>query len=146
MTIDHNRELILSSFSRLQEHLQRHELNDPIVYRSLLFIERQLRGRPHHSVPRDDLLCAVYAFFESAQVQQALLAAREWQKKDSELNKERNRQKSLAALEYAKKHPAPSSRPSILGKNGILAFNQAKPVSAGAAKAVGLLPRKTDHK
>jgi len=143
MSIDHNRELILSSFSRLQEHVQRHSLNDPQAYRSLLFVEKQLRGRPRHNLLQDEPLRAVYGWFDSIDVKQALIKAREWQKKDSELNKERNRQKSLAGLERAKKSPPPYSRPSILGKDGVLACNQAKPVSADAARAAGLRPHKS---
>jgi hypothetical protein len=119
MTIDHNMGWVLSGFSTLQAKIQRFGMNDPRFYRSLLFMNRQLQVRPHHSIQQGDELSVIYDWFQSAEVQQALSAAREWEKKDNEINRERNRQKSLAGAKRAKWTPTKPSKPAILGKYGI---------------------------
>jgi arsenate reductase-like glutaredoxin family protein len=142
MIIDHNMGWVLSGFSTLQAKIQEFGMNDPRVYRSLLFMNRQLQVRPHHYLKEGDELAQIYAWFKSVEVQQILNAAREWEKKDNEINRERNRQKAMQGRKRFKQAPSKPTKSAILGKNGVLSIGQAKPISRDTARAVGLPYRK----
>src|SRR5438046_345722 len=89
---DHNQQLILSAYSNIKELLRHGDIDAPVTYKKLLFLDRQLRNR--YRPPRDPLE-HVWQFWQLQEIQDSLSRAKAWQKMDAPQNKQRNKEKVL---------------------------------------------------